>query len=312
MTDRELLYVKTIAEEKSISAAARKLFMAQPSLSQAVQRVEADLGMRLFNRGPSGLALTPAGERYYQCACQILRAYSEMEAALSDMSSLQVGRINFGVTQHLGETLLPRLLPKFAARCPGVELRVMEDNTQALEDALTAGTLDFAILHALDGHDSPQLSVSQLSHEPFVVVLSTDDPVCSRAVPQNGGRPMLDLHLLADHPFLLVHRSQRIRHVTDVILARAGITPHVRLTLRNFETAQALAAQGMGVTLLPADYVGLVASEKKPAIFAIRPELDPGWSLCVETLRGGYLSHADQYFLSLLKELYHSKEITAV
>lgn len=65
MTTRELLYVKTIAEEKSISKAAKRLYIAQPSLSQSLQKLEEQLGVALFHRTSSGLTLTYAGERYY-------------------------------------------------------------------------------------------------------------------------------------------------------------------------------------------------------------------------------------------------------
>ena len=68
MTSKELMYVKTIAEEKTISKAAQKLFVAQPSLSQSLQRIEEALGARLFNRTAGGLTLTYAGERYYHMA----------------------------------------------------------------------------------------------------------------------------------------------------------------------------------------------------------------------------------------------------
>ena len=78
MTSRELEYIKTVADEKSISAAARKLYIAQPSLSQSLQRIEENLGAHLFNRTPSGLTLTYAGKRCYQMACQVLKIYSEM------------------------------------------------------------------------------------------------------------------------------------------------------------------------------------------------------------------------------------------
>ena len=70
MTSKELLYVKTVADEKNISRAAKKLFMAQPSLSQSIQRIEESVGTPLFNRTSSGLTLTFAGERYYHTGSQ--------------------------------------------------------------------------------------------------------------------------------------------------------------------------------------------------------------------------------------------------
>ena len=89
MTSRELEYIKTVADEKSISAAARKLYIAQPSLSQSLQRIEENLGAHLFNRTPSGLTLTYAGKRCYQMACQVLKIYSDFETEISDIKQLK-------------------------------------------------------------------------------------------------------------------------------------------------------------------------------------------------------------------------------
>ena len=107
MTSRELEYIKTVADEKSISSAARKLYIAQPSLSQSLQRIEENLGAKLFNRTPSGLTLTYAGERCYQMACQVLKIYSDFEAEISDINQLKTGRIVMGTTNHLGTVILP-------------------------------------------------------------------------------------------------------------------------------------------------------------------------------------------------------------
>ena len=73
MNDRELLYVKMIVESKSISEAAKKLFIAQPSLSQALQKIEENIGTQLFIRNHDGMKLTLAGEKYYLTATEILK-----------------------------------------------------------------------------------------------------------------------------------------------------------------------------------------------------------------------------------------------
>ena len=79
MTEKELNYIKTITEEKSISKAARKLFISQPSLSQYVRRIETELGTELFKRTPAGLIPTYAGEQYYRTALKILALYEDLE-----------------------------------------------------------------------------------------------------------------------------------------------------------------------------------------------------------------------------------------
>ena len=145
MTSRELEYIKTVADEKSISSAARKLYIAQPSLSQSLQRIEENLGAKLFNRTPSGLTLTYAGERCYQMACQVLKIYSDFEAEISDINQLKTGRIVMGTTNHLGTVILPEILPEFKENSPSVELEILEDNTGNLEAKLFTGAMDFAL-----------------------------------------------------------------------------------------------------------------------------------------------------------------------
>ena len=113
MTTRELLYVKTIAEEKSISKAAKRLYIAQPSLSQSLQKLEEQLGVALFHRTSSGLTLTYAGERYYHMASQVLKIYENFEIEISDINNLKTGKIRLGITNHLGALTLPQTLKQF-------------------------------------------------------------------------------------------------------------------------------------------------------------------------------------------------------
>ena len=111
MTEKELNYIKTITEEKSISKAARKLFISQPSLSQYVRRIETELGTELFKRTPAGLIPTYAGEQYYRTALKILALYEDLEREISDINALQTRKIHLGITSHLGTGVLSRVLP---------------------------------------------------------------------------------------------------------------------------------------------------------------------------------------------------------
>ena len=84
MTTRELLYIKTIADEGSMTRAAQKLFVTQPSLSHCVMNIEQQLGTRLFTRTSGGLVLTYAGEKYYRMACEVLRVYAAFESEINE------------------------------------------------------------------------------------------------------------------------------------------------------------------------------------------------------------------------------------
>ena len=308
MTQKELIYVKTIAEEKSISKAARLLFIAQPSLSQFLQKIEEDLGTPLFNRLSTGLTLTYAGERYYSMAIQILNMYENFEIEISDMNNLKTGRIHLGTTNHLGTLVLPKILPRFNEICPYIELFITEDTSQALEQKLLSRLVDFTIMHAPKEPSGSQIEYEVLSRNPFVIVLAPDHPLLSKAVEKSGyDYPVLDIRLLKQEPFIMLHKPQRIRQVCDSVLTKAGIRqPNVRLVLKNYETAQQLAAQGLGITMVPQQYARIASSSCQPAFCSIDSSYDAVWDMCIATLKSNYLSKANQLFIDMFRKVYRT------
>ncbi len=307
MTSRELLYVKTIADEKSITKAAQKLFLTQPSLSHCVMNIERQLGTRLFRRTSGGLVLTYAGEKYYRMACEVLRVYAAFESEISEESELIRGRITMGITNYLACDLLPRMLPRFHREHPGIELRIVEETTDELEKSLLSGRLDFAVMHtgAGDGaSEDPGLWHEVLRRDPFLLLAPPDHPHKDQAVARGEGLlPELDPAHLSGEPFLMVTRGQRIRHVADRVLGQAGAAPDIVFTSRNYETLRRLCAEGMGYTFVPEHYVGLLGgSEYTPLCYAIPEKYEAFWELSVVTLKDAYLSRAAKAFLASFKE----------
>lgn len=306
MTTRELLYIKTIADEKSMTRAAQKLYVTQPSLSHCVTTIEKSLGTPLFRRTSAGLLLTYAGEKYYRMACEVLRVYSAFESEIAEESELASGRITIGITNYLATDMLPRMLPEFNKKYPGIELRVIEETTGEMEKSLLSGRLDFAIMHTgeEDGAGSnPALSCEVLSRDPFLIAAPTDTPYCKQAqIVDDLPYPVLDPALLAGESFLLVKHGQRIRQISDRILAAAGVTPTIVLSSRNYEMLRRLAAEGMGYTLIPLQYAGILGgSEYQPQYFMIPEKYRAYWELSVVTLKDTYLSSAAKAFLACFK-----------
>lgn len=305
MTSRELLYVKTVAEENSISKAAKKLYIAQPSLSQALQKLEEQLGTPLFNRTTSGLNLTYAGERYYHMAGQILKIYEDFESEISDMNNLKTGRIHLGITNHLGILTLPQTVKQFREICPFIELQITEDNTDGLEKRLVMGELDFVVMHAPAEPQYNKISYEILQRDPFILVTAPGHPLLEKARALEGyPYPVLDLKLLDKEPMIRLHPGQRIRQVTDMVLKKAGIRQiNTVMTLKNHTTAQLLAAKGAGITMVPLQYSRLtVEQEESPLLFSIHNRYEAWWDMCIATLEGRFLSKADQLFIRCMKE----------
>ena len=116
MTDKELLYIKTIAEEKNITSAASKLFMTQPALSHCLKILEKSIGARLFERTQEGMKMTYAGEIYYAMAVDILDIYNDFQQKLVDISEMRGGRVRIGMTRNISTMLLPMIMRDYAAK----------------------------------------------------------------------------------------------------------------------------------------------------------------------------------------------------
>ncbi len=306
MTTKELLYVKTIAEEKSISRAARKLFIAQPSLSQSVQRIEESLGTPLFTRTNSGLVPTYAGERYCHLATQILKMYEDFQLEISDINNLRTGRVHVGITNHLGTLMLARVLPEYRKIGSFIELYVHEESSTRLEQMILSGEIGFAVMHAPRKTSQPLIRYDFMGRDPFVIAIAPGHRLIREAVEKPGyPYPVLDLKLLKQEPFIMLRREQRIRQITDAVLEKAGIhQPTIALTLKSFETAQLLAAQGLGVTLVPLQYSTIASPQYRPALLCIDQQYGAYWDLCIASLQNGFLSKADQLFIRIVQQQY--------
>lgn len=306
MTERELLYVKTVAEEKSISKAAKKLFLTQPSLSACLQKIETVLGTKLFKRTNTGLLLTFAGERYYQIATDILKIYSDFEIEVSDINNLKKGRITVGITVYLATYLLPLVLPVFKAKCPNIEVYIVERNSTELDHALLSGEIDFAIMHTFPFNEhtgNQNTDIYPLFKDPLMLVTQKDHPLRHHAQEADGLEyPLIDLTLFADEPFVMLNHEQKIRQVVNLILGKADIDPQIALTTKSYETARRLACQGIGVTFVPRQYLEIFPGNYHPDYYHLDEKYSPYWTMCVSVQKKAYISRASQLFIKMVTE----------
>lgn len=305
MTKKELILIKTIVEEKTISGAAKKLYIAQPSLSQSLKKIEESLGTSLFNRTPSGLTMTYAGECYYKTACQILKLYNDLESEVSDINNLKTGRIRLGITNHLGTIILHKVLPVLLNKAPGLEIQITEEGSTILERELLEGRLDIVVDHAPGYYENPCIDYNRIKRDPFVIAMKKDDPVGQESEMRNGYPfPVLDVEKLEYHKFVLLHKNQRIRQVSDKILENAGIRqPDIRLEIKSFGTAQLLVAQGLGVTFIPKQYIPIFNTEHMDiAYYSIDEKYGGYWDVSITTLKNLIKSNAEKLLIKIIEE----------
>jgi DNA-binding transcriptional LysR family regulator len=135
-----------VAQHRTFTAAARHAHVTQPALTASIQRLEAQMGAKVFDRGPAGATLTAAGEALLPRARAALAAVEEGRRAVAEVMGLATGTVRLGAGATVCTYYLPRTLARFRAQHPGVQIRLREGVPDDLLDALEAGELDLVIL----------------------------------------------------------------------------------------------------------------------------------------------------------------------
>ena len=146
MNSRHAEYIMTILKEGSFTAAAKKLYLSQPSLSQIVKSAEHSLGMPIFDRTTVPLTLTPAGELYIRAAQQIAQITENLDREIQELQEKKRGCIHIGIPIQRAAKIVPYLYGAFSREYPQVQLDFHECGSGDLEKSILENNIDFAFL----------------------------------------------------------------------------------------------------------------------------------------------------------------------
>jgi LysR family hydrogen peroxide-inducible transcriptional activator len=242
MEIHQLRYFCAVARNGTFTRAAEVEHVAQPSLSQQIMKLEAELGARLFDRLPRSAKLTVFGSAFLPKAERILRELSEAKAEVLEMAGQEKGHVVLGVIPTIAPYLLPRLLKGFEQRHPSVAVTVVEHTTTVLLDSLHQGGIDMAIV-ALPVAGAEVLCV-ELFEEPMYAVLPATHP--------RANQKLIKLSELKNEAFLLLKEGHCFRETTIAACREARVRPKVIFESGQFATILGLVSTGMGVSAVPA------------------------------------------------------------
>ena len=168
MTTRDMAYIVSIAEEQSITRAAAKMYMAQPALSQCVQKVEKELGVLIFLRQPNGVRLTAEGECFLEFAKKTLTEQKTMEKKLLDLQNSDRGVVQLGFTGMQAMYVLPYFLPQFKEKYPSIDIVMTEATSEDIEEKLIKGEVEVGIVHPPLLRE--ELEYFEINHDEMVIV----------------------------------------------------------------------------------------------------------------------------------------------
>lgn len=262
MNWNQLQYIVTTAQEKSISKAAKKLYISQPSLTLSIQNLEKELGVVLFERTRGALSLTYAGQLYYDWALNTLHSREQLGARIDDIKEQTSHQIRLGISPHRSTILLPAILPDFYAQFPKSELRIEERPTYQLRALMEEEKLDLII-------DVPQPDTLNYQNillaqehlvlavpESFIKKLPEISPEAHMITtdPSKVTNEVVNLQCFGEMPFFMQTEPQNLAAQSRRIYESAGFFPRTRLVCNNISTALDLVKSQLGIVLAPEIY----------------------------------------------------------
>jgi LysR family transcriptional regulator, hydrogen peroxide-inducible genes activator len=241
MEIHQLRYFVAVADEGSFSRAAAREHVAQPSLSQQIQKLEADVGERLFDRLPRSVVLTDAGQCLLTFARKILLEIADARHCVDELNHEVVGRLAVGAIPTIAPYTFPRLIGKFREHYPKAHLEVFEDTTENLVRRLEDGGLDIALASTCS--ESPTLELHFLSVEPLLVLLPNNHRLAKRK--------QIKWSDLKSEKFLLLHEVHCLSNQIHRLLDSHRLQPELALQGAQLSTITRMVAARIGVSIVP-------------------------------------------------------------
>ncbi|MFD9127430.1 LysR family transcriptional regulator [Kitasatospora sp. NPDC059571] len=237
----QLAQFAAVARLEHVTRAAQLLGMPQPTLSRAVARLEAELGVDLLARQGRAVRLTRAGRLLLG---SVERALAELERgadAARAEADPAAGRVSFGFLHTMGTEAVPALLRGFRETHPRVRFQLVQDYVAAMLERTRAGELDLCLVSPLP--DDPDLTARPLDEQRLHLAVPADHRLAARR--------RVRLAEVAEEPFVAVEEGYGLRLITDGFCAEAGFVPRIAFEGEEVETLRGLVAAGLGVALLP-------------------------------------------------------------
>jgi DNA-binding transcriptional LysR family regulator len=260
---RHLRYFSAVVQWKGYREASRHLYVAQPSISQAVSDLESELGIKLFSRDGRAARLTPEGEVFYEEAIKTLAQAARSIATAQRAAKGEIGTLGIGFQGFSSCSFLPNLLRKYKARYPRVALRLVEDVPHGQDLAFDRGEIDIGFTRPPSADRSSSYQSRLLFREPLVAALPKDRKVTTKRVRISD---------LAGERFVTFQRTSS-PEVFDTIVSVCndnGFSPHLHHELNNMNSVLATVEAGEGVAIVPATARNLRADNI--SFFRLQPD----------------------------------------
>jgi len=286
---RQMQIFDAIVRLGGFTRAAEDLFLTQPTVSMQVKKLEAGVGLPLFEQIGKQTHLTDAGKIVHEHVRNILDSIANIEMEIADLQGLKTGMLRLAVVTT-AKYFAPRALGQFCERYPGVDVSLKVTNRERLLDRLAENMDDLYII----GHP-PKLENAIFEPylaNPLVVLAPRAHPL--------AGQSNIDPRQLADYPFIMRELGSGTRIATEDFFAQRGIKLKIRMELGSNEAIKQAIDAGLGISVLSRHTLALVGEDGRLTILDVKGFPIP-WQWCVGFNKGKRLSVIAKAFLNFLE-----------
>ena len=289
LSARQLEAVLAVAEYGSFIAASARLRISQPALTRTIKRVEAALGVRLFERSTRHVQITPAGREFVAVAERLLNDLRLTVRNLREVAEEQRGRLTLSCIMSVASGVLPLLLATYRADRPGIEIQVREGVHGSVLEDVRSGGADLGLSYVDDLPDA--VEGIPLQRETFSVVVPKRHRLAARQ--------SLALAELKDEPMVALPSDSRTRRTIDAAASTAGFSLRQVVTVGPFATLMGCVRAGVGLAVVPTGATGFFLGRDLRAIPVSEPRLSRRLGLIM--LREREPSPAASGFMALVR-----------
>ena len=285
---RQLEYFQMASRLRNITRAAERLRVSQPNITVAIKKLEAELGIQLFDRSQKQLSLTPEGAVFLNRIELALRNIQDAVLEVNDYKQLQKGTIKIGIPPMMGAYLFPKIFSSFQKRYSHLEIFLHEEASMSIREQLERDELDFGII--IISGASQSLQLLPMTRSQIVCCVPETSPLARKK--------SISLQDVTDSSMVMLKEGSFLRQLILGKLEEAGAKPNIVLESNQVGTLKGLVASGVGLAFL----LDMVA-EGTPGVKAI-PLSEPMYvDVGLAWKKDRYISKAAQSFIDFCKEI---------
>ena len=248
-------YFITIAETRNITHAAKKLMVSQPSLTQYLNKLEADLDIKLVDRNFTPLRLTKAGKIYYDYLVKQRQADENLDFALRELKANDSRPLMIGIPLQKSHEIISKILPSFSQKYPSMAISIWEGTSSTVLELVKKGQLDIGFGHTIEENCEDCVSYN-LNKEKLMLICGRDNPICDGRISTPDNTIFVPPELLKSQMFYQMSEEYYLYKVEMEHLKKHGIAPQRVTVMSNLHAiiASVIGSGADGYAYMP-DYV---------------------------------------------------------